>query len=548
VWLELCLSLVLLAGCGGDAADRDPGDRPDDSGRSPDDPADDGGRQRDDASAGDGDATTADPDGGGDAGTDPPGSEPDAGPVTVGPLTTDTDPQTQNQELDLFGAPGHRFYIEVNEAQLARMNEDSAYMEGAGGPPPDLYQPGGSGGAPDFPAPDGAGAPAGAPTYANHVLVEDAVSGHVADYGKVEVKLVGASTARLWTPTTIPNLSIDANQFEMGKKIGTFEHLRLNNSQVGSIFREYIANRVFRELGYPTARASYAFVGSNVWGADVWIPMTLMEVYKFRFCNDNLAALGGDCLNIWEFDGDIATGDGGVIPTDWCQVRMCDNTRLEQLQTALAANPGGPGFKAALDPYVAWDRFHQFQCLNWMLWIGDDPIHDAKNHLVIERDDGRLVWAPYSIDISAGQEWFRYTTLTGVGNPLASFCQREPSCWADTIAACEQLIMGFDALNPERIVDETVELLTDLEMMRDGDVARAAELRQWYVSRQAELAAELERYRYQPDYDGNCPSGYDMCNDGGCGTPTQCADRPCMRDQRWCASTSACIESYENCP
>jgi hypothetical protein len=545
-WFGLCVLLGLLAGCGGDAKpDRDAGDRPEDSEQPPRDAGGGGGGSdsRDASSPGsDPDATTAHPDAGVDAGS-VPWEERDAGPLvptTIGPLTTDTHPQ--NQDLDLFGAPGHRFWIEVDEEQLRRMNEATGLPEEDAGEP-DIYEPGGTGGEPDFPEPDGMAGEPGAPTYANHVVVEDVVSGRVADYGKVEVKIIGVSTRRRWTPTSIPSLRLDSNEFERGKKIGTFEHMRLNNSVVGSIFREYIANHIFRELDYPAPRSSYAFLGSNVWGTDVWVPMTLMEVYKFRFCNDNLALLGGDCVNMWEFDGDIT----GAIPADACQVSTCDNARLQQLQSALAG-AGGPGFKAALDPYVAWDHFHKYQCLNWIMWVGDDAIHDAKNNLIVERDDGRLIWAPYSIDISAGQEWFRHVPLTGVGNPIAAGCQREPACWADTIAACEQLVMRFDALNPEQLVDETVELLTDLGMMRDGDDARAAELRQWFVTRQAALPDELENFRYQPDVDGNCPGGYGICNDGGCGTPAQCADRPCVREERWCESLASCIALYEDCP
>jgi hypothetical protein len=122
---------------------------------------------------------------------------------------------------------------------------------------------------------------------------------------------------------------------------------------------------------------------------------------------------------------------------------------------------------------------------------------------------------------------------------LASGCQSDPQCWDETIAACEDLIERFDKLNPELIVDETVETLSDLDMMRSGDAERAQEIREWYVQRQLDLPAELERFRYIPDINGNCPEGLEPCDDGGCGTHEQCLVR-CPIGYSWCESKQAC--------
>ena len=174
--------------------------------------------------------------------------------------------------------------------------------------------------------------------------------------------------------------------------------------------------------------------------------------------------------------------------------------------------------------------------------------------MIIQRDDGKMIWAPYSVDISAGQDWYTGTPLTG-DNSIARGCQSDPQCWADTISTCEKLIAKFDKLNPEKIVDQTKKLLGDLDMMRDGDAARAKSLREWYVQRQTELSGELERYRYLPDQNNECPDGLELCGIGGddyygqqsCGTEEQCVEWRCPVRAKWCESFSQCIGYDQPC-
>jgi hypothetical protein len=554
-WLA-CLLFVGLVACGDDDNNGGSGDADVDAEveerDSGDEPREDSGDPEPDAS------DEPEPDASHDAGDEPepdasePDPEPDAGvdagePIVFGGLTVTVDPE--DHELDLFGTPGHRFWFEVSEEQMEKVNNDG----GGGYPCPecggDIYTPGGSN---------------SNATYADHLVVENAETGEAADYGKVEIALVGESTRRAWDPNTIPNVRVDANEFEKDTRIGTYEHLRLNNSLVGSIFKEAMAHRIYRALDYPALRSSHAFMSAPVWGEHVWVPMTLMEMYKRRFCRDNQDTIGGSCENMWEFPGDLGGGyypypGGGFpgggggqqeVPADWCQVSECDNTRLVETMAALAEAPRGEGFKEALDPFISWDHFHQFQCLSWILWTGDDPLHNTNNNLIIERDtDHKLVWAPYSVDIHASfPEWgYVNTPLTGQ-NVVALGCQSDPTCWEDTIATCEDLIVRFDDLNPEEMVDELVTTLTDLNMMRYGDDERAETLREWYAWRQTVLADELEQYRYLPDEYGNCPNDLIRCGDGGCGTEEACEDRQCEAGYTMCEAAGRCLDRYEHCP
>jgi hypothetical protein len=168
------------------------------------------------------------------------------------------------------------------------------------------------------------------------------------------------------------------------------------------------------------------------------------------------------------------------------------------------------------------------------------------NNLIIEREDGKLVFAPYSVDISAGQEWYPAPPLLGQST-IARGCQADPVCWQATVATCEGLIDAFDALDPERIVEETVSTLTAEGMMRAGDEARAAELSAWFAARQTNLSAELERFRYLPDEFGVCPNDLVVCNDQGCGTPEDCSTRLCSPDFQWCEATQSCLLPSEPC-
>jgi hypothetical protein len=584
-------------GCGDDDASIDAAGPDEDSGHEEGPPRPDGGRpdgsEPDPKDAGRDatepmptpDASEPDPDSG-----EPDAGDPDSGaPLELGGLMVSETAEEMEDELDLFGAPGHRIWVEISDEQVEALNAEREPGgigfggfgfggfgfggPGGGGQCGDIYCPGDVGTGSDEDA-----------KFADHVLVENVETQEVADYGKVEVDLVGQSTAKSLTESTIPNFRFDVNELDKEKRIGTFEHFRLNNGMLGSIFRENLAHRIYRALGYPALRSSFALLGNTVWGDNVWTPMVLMEMYKKRFCNDHQELVGGTCENMWEFSGDIGEGyyggdgdnpgprpipdgpqplpagdgdgdgdgdavDGGTstdsVPNDWCQVSECDDSRLTELMTLLDQTERGTGFKAALADYIDWDRFHQFQCLSWIMWTGDDAIHTGNNTLLMQRDDGKFIWGPYSVDISAGQD--RYTDVSLLGRTaIATGCQRDAECWADTISTCEDLIVAFDELNPEELVDETVTLLTDLEMMRYEDDKRAEDLREWFVERQEDLAEELELYRYLPDQYGNCPNDLVRCADGTCGTSEQCEDR-CYEDQVWCEAYGECVYSYD-CP
>jgi hypothetical protein len=404
-------------------------------------------------------------------------------------------------QVDVFGVAGNRFWFAVSDEQRELMNEHVGP-----GPGPffqefgDIYTPGGEADA----------------TYVDHLFVTSAGSfAATADYGQVQVRVVGQSTLRPWTARSIPNLKIDMDEFQDGLSLGGYEHLRLNNALVGSIFREKLALDLYRALGYPAPSATFAWVSSNVWGPGVSIPYVLVEVYKRDFCERNAEALGGGCVNMWELQGDF--GFGGFERPENCQFRECDNGRVRELEELVLATPFGEGFKAALAEWIDWPSFHRFQCLSWVLATGDDALHNQNNLVLVERADGLFQFLPYSVDISLGQEWYPEVPLTGVST-VSMGCQSDASCWADMIAVCEDVIAEFVTADPLAIAQNVYETLQAEGMLRSGDESRYQTIRAFLERRTSGLSEELEVYRDPPPV---CQPPLVLCGEL-CTLPEEC--------------------------
>lgn len=431
------------------------------------------------------------------------------------------DTPVQDHPLDLFGAPGSHFWLAISGEQLELVNE-----EFQGGPVIDAPARGAD---PYSPSGDTA-------NFVDHLWITTAgKNGRTADYGRVQVKLAGQSTRRAWNPRSIPNLNLDADEFVEHQRIGGFEHLRLGNAQVGSIYREHFALELFRHLGYPAPLSTFVWVSSNVWGGSISIPYVLVERYKRTFCDREKDALGGGCANMWEFSGDFAQGEGGKpIPVDIqraglpvaslfdepenCQIEECKTGRVKELESLLSGLPLGEGFKATTEDWIDWPSFHRFQCLSWIVATGDDAIHNQNNVVLVERNDGKFQYLPYSVDISLGQDWFAAVPLAGQ-SLLARGCQSDAACWADTISTCESLITDLTELDPVALVDQLNETLSTAGMLRKGDDRRYASLREWLEARIASLPDELEANRVPPVI---CAPGEVDCG-GYCALPDLCA-------------------------
>lgn len=473
---------------------------------------DDGGEGGDDTSTGDG----------GTGGTGGAGGQGGEEPFLEGAPDPTATPAEVDALLDMFGTDGHRWWFAVDPSEVERMNA----KDQGGNPFGDIYTP-------------GQGSASGA-TYADHVFVTTPGDApETADYGKVEVRLVGESTFRPWTPDSIPNLRVDTDEFQDDLEIAGYENFRFNNGQVGSIYREEIALEVYTRLGMAAPAASFAWVGSNVWGEDVEVPYTLVEVYKKSFCNLRPELFPDGCENMWEFVGDFGWAD--FTDPENCQFSSCDATRVLELNDLVMATPPGEGFKEALAGYLDWDAVHRAQCMSWILWTGDDAFHNNNNVVLVERGDGKFQYLPYSIDISGGQDWYQNTPLWGT-NTIARGCQSDPTCWADTIAVCEELVDAFTALDPATIVDEVHQRLEDNGMLRAGDEQRYEQVRAWYERRPGDLPGELEIFSQPP-----CEWPNAICN-GECIPMAECipvCEEPALPCGVGCNMPGECWECWE---
>jgi hypothetical protein len=427
------------------------------------------------------------------------GGDEDEDPPIIASGAPEPDVKPSELALDVFGVVGNHFYLEASEKQVEQMN--TPYT--GGGYYGDLYTPLGG---------------YSAETYVDHLFITNAGEDrHTADFGKVQVRLVGQSTGRPWTESSLPNFKLDADEFGEGKTIGGVKHMRLNNAVVGSIYRERLAFDVYRALGYPAPRVTYAWVSGSVWGPDVDVPYIAVESYKPQFCKLREAELGGGCANMWEFYGDF--GQGVFDQAASCQFSECDATRVRELEELVLATSPGEGFKAALSDWIDWEAFHRFQCLSWMVETPDDYIHALNNVVLVERMDGKFQFLPYSVDFSFDHDWGPSADLPG-GSLLAMGCQSDTQCWDDTIAACESLVDAYASANPAAMLDSIQAELEQANMLRDGDNDRYALLREGLERRLTELPAELELNRDGP-YLSYCYYPYEQCGDT-CVLPGEC--------------------------
>lgn len=426
----------------------------------------------------------------------------DAAPQPLAPSVPVVNATISDQQLNVFGTFDNHYWFIASQSQVDAINKE--FQGGGGG----WGGYGGYGG--DIYAPN-----SGEDTLnAVEHLVVTTPDGKTVDYGQMKVKLVGQSTGRTWTETTLPNFKLDADDITSGMLLGGYEHFRLNNAVVGTIFREKFVYDLYYALGYPAPLSSYAWVSTTVWDPSAKVPYIVTESYKRGFCR-NRPELGGECPNMWEFASDFGYGSVFDSP-DNCQFEECDSTRALEFENAVTdARNGGGTTLADIGEYLDWDKFHEFHCLAWIFGTTDSPPLTSNNTVWAERADGKFQMFPYSIDISlslGSRSWWD-PGLYG-GTVLAQLCNQDEECWADTIAVCEEMVDKFTAINPVARLDKLHADLDAAGMLRSGDEGRYNDLRLVLNDMLDKLPQALDSYREirDPyDYCGN----YGMVDCGG---------------------------------
>ncbi len=376
--------------------------------------------------------------------------------------------------IDLWGADGHLFYIEVSPEQR-ELADSMGCVAGFD------Y---------DWGVYDLADESNNCPTYADNIRIVPVESTTCADSGKVEVSLVGQSSYMPWAD--IPNFKIDTDEFVDGLKFsdGT-EHLRLNNGQANAtVIREPTALAIWRAMGYPAPQTRFVETHSNVWdteyGEGTWATHVMVQPYKDEFFGSVLP----EAVYVWEGYGD-PFADWYEGECQWTNDDDCNDDALQSIVEAVQAVPMTDGFMAATSSVIDWNMVFRNQCLSALTGTGDDWIHGTNNVVIVIREDGKLMYLPYSTDISADHPWHTGVTFDGWAYlPVA--CQYDEACRRLSVETCFEMVDRFEELNVvETIVEERCGTLDSLGLAREPDDDACEDVAQYYSERPETLRAEL---------------------------------------------------------
>ncbi|MBK9645057.1 MAG: CotH kinase family protein [Deltaproteobacteria bacterium] len=385
---------------------------------------------------------------------------------------------------DVLGQDDNTWWLNVSESVVSTLNEP---WTGGGGYGYGQYEVGGSGSGTE-----------------NLLIITPA--GQVADYGAVGINLIGQTSGAPWTTSTIPNFRLDADEYVDGQRFGEVEHIRLNNAGVGTMFGEASSLAVFRAMGVPAARTAYAWVGGSAWEDDeLLVPMLAREVYKREFCEDNADLLGGGCKNIRESTGEFTNVASWAVAE--CDYGDCEDlSGLTLLSNAVKENMRTQTFDEGTEPFFDWPLFHRSACVHWLLWVGDDYIHNLNNVVLAEGEDGRFRVLPYSTDVTAGYAFsgtYINTPLFG-GAMMSKGCQLDEGCRETQLDTCEQVLDEFEAMDPASIIDDLAARMLAAQapwgehpdgMWREPDDEAYEHFRAFYEGRVETARAELEQMR-----------------------------------------------------
>ncbi len=389
-------------------------------------------------------------------------------------------------EIDLWGQDGHTFYLEVTPEQRVSMDE----FECRGGASDDyviVY---------DWVNEETC------PNFALNVRVvpggqaEGAVQ--CADTGKVELATVGQSSFRYWYD--VPNFKLDVGEFQDIRFPSGDKTVRLNNGQAdANIVREAIGLGVWNAMGYPAPPSRFVRTQSNVWDNEVypgaWAAHVMVQPYKKAFFNAELPS----AVHVWEGEADAFSpwDDFSFVECEWTDADECDFDALMQIREFINGAPEGEGFMAATESVIDWPAFHQNQCLSALTGTGDDFIHNSNNTVFVLREDGKIQFLPYSIDINADHPWYPGTPYDGWGY-LPQQCAADPECRAAALDTCDGMIDTFEALDvPTTVVDERCDALVSAGLSRANDEEVCEQIREYYTSRPESLRAEIEALRFE---------------------------------------------------
>lgn len=297
--------------------------------------------------------------------------------------------------------------------------------------------------------------------------------------------------------------------------------IRLNNGQADStIVREATALAIWNAMDYPAPPTRFVKTQSNVWDYDyepgVFAAHNMVQPYKKPFFSEQMP----DVTSAWEGQGNPFEGYYDA-ECEYSKPSNCEDAKLKDIVRTVQDAPKGEGFMAATEHVIDWPRLHQNQCLSALTSTGDDWIHNNNNVVIALSNDGKIMYLPYSTDISGGHPWYPDTPYDaysgyygygygpggGEGGNLAELCKNDPACRTLALDTCDAMIDRFEELDVvNTIVKERCDTLEDVGLKRPADGPVCDQLEDFYGRRAEELRDELD-YLRSTDGEGGAGPG-----------------------------------------
>ncbi|MEE9385831.1 MAG: CotH kinase family protein [Nannocystaceae bacterium] len=302
-----------------------------------------------------------------------------------------------------------------------------------------------------------------------------------------------------------PSFKIKFNKFIKGRRFLGLEALTLNNMfSDPSMLREYVAYKVFRELGVPAARAGYAelFVNDEPYG--LYLDLESMDDvflhHNFKDASGDLyEGEHGDDLDrdIWNYEHDEGE----------------DTMRVHLQELADLATDDAYDLFYANDTPLDTPRVLDFVAAE--TFVGHfDGYWTSHNYFIYHEPTlNRWTWSPWSLD----QTLIRKTNPFRSKGYLARKCRNRPDCLVDYIGRGIMLADTVSTMGLHDEIDRVLDLIdyashNDTRKRHDNDamVSSQARTTTWIRNRPDSFRETLDCLvdGAEPDTDGD---GFGSC-------------------------------------
>lgn len=251
-----------------------------------------------------------------------------------------------------------------------------------------------------------------------------------------------------------PSFKLKFNEFASGHRFLGLEGLTLNSMVVdGSMLREWISYRVFRELGVPASRAGYAqvFVNDEEYGLYLSLE-PYDDVFLARSYDDPSGSL---------YESDRA-GDLDQDVEAWDQDEGADHSRADLLAFSELAQTEGNAVFYGDQAVVDMPRVLAFMAAETIVGHFDGHIGGHNFFIYHEPSEDQWTYLPWSLDQALAR---RVTPYEHEGY-LGYKCLHDERCLVDYVLASQAALTRLRALDLEGEVARAI-ALTDAAMRSD---------------------------------------------------------------------------------